>query len=788
MPHPNDVENRLGFDHIRARLINFTLSALGKAHVDALYFLTDADAIKHLLQQVNEFKQVFERGDAFPSNHYLDPAALFKRASLEGNYLDEQDFLHIAHSLQTILACRDYLVKNREQYPVLFQLAGPIQVSGAFVKQIHAVIDDARLVRDSASTELSRIRRRLRDEQGRSRKLIDQVYRHAVEQQWVPEGALPTIRGGRLVIPVLAEHKRKLKGFIQDESATGQTVFMEPAEVLEANNEIRDLEHAEKREVIRILIQLTDNLRKEIPQLQLAYQFLGWIDFIRAKAKLAVELQAELPEIAPTPTLRWMNARHPLLFMSLKGKRELVPLTIDLTEADRFLLVSGPNAGGKSVCLKTVGLLQYMLQCGLLIPVSPDSKAGIFDDLFIDIGDQQSIENDLSTYSSHLKNMAHFVQHGHGKTLVLLDELGSGTDPNFGGAIAQAILQALLKKRVWGVATTHYYNLKLFAGQQQGIRNAAMRFDEKNMVPLYLLDIGKPGSSFALEIAHKTGLPEEILETARQLAGSELVGFETLVRDLEQERNMLTEKSNQLRKQDITLKALLKKYEVLSSELDAKKKEILNKAKEEASRLLAETNREIEKTIRHIRENQAQKQETTKVRKNLEVMAQKVSRQEVQKPKPPVVLKPGDRVRITGQDGSGVVLSVKGKQAMVQFGELKSMVALSQLELASQSKADKVTEAKLRSVGLSLHEKRAVYSSVLDVRGKRVDEVVPLLDQFIDTSVLLSQGEIKILHGKGEGVLRKVIREQLKKYKQVASVADEHVERGGDGITVVVLK
>ena len=790
MPHPSDVEQKLGFDQIRAKLKSLSLSSLGTTRVDEMLFLTDSSKVTHLLRQVFEFKQLLERGDSFPSNHYVDPAALFARASLEGNFLDEQDFLQIAYSLQTILTCRDYLAKNQEYYPVLFQLTEPVHVSNAFVKQIHTVIDDAGHVRDSASTELARVRRKLREEQSRSRKLIDQVYRQAVEQQWVPEGALPTIRGGRLVIPVLAEYKRKLKGFIQDESATGQTVFMEPAEVLEANNEIRDLEHSEKREVIRILMQLTDALRAEIPRLQLAYRFLGWIDFIRAKAKLALELEAELPEMVSSPAIRWMNARHPLLYMSLKGKRELVPLNIDLTEADRFLLVSGPNAGGKSVCLKTVGLLQYMLQCGLLIPASPDSKAGIFDDLFIDIGDQQSIENDLSTYSSHLKNMAHFVRFGNGKTLVLMDELGSGTDPNFGGAIAQAILQALLKKRVWGVATTHYYNLKLFAGQQQGIRNAAMRFDERNMVPLYTLDIGKPGSSFALEIAQKTGLPEDILAAASSLAGSELVGFETLVRNLEQERNALTEKTKQLNKQDADLKVLLKKYELLSGELEEKKKQILNKAKEEASNLLAETNREIEKTIRHIRENQAQKQETSKVRKNLEVLSQKVLRQEEeQKQKAPTgQLKAGDRVRLVGQDGSGVVLSVKGKAAIVQFGELKSTIAVSKLERASLSKADAVAERKLRSVGLSLHEKRAVYSSILDVRGKRVDEVVPLLDQFMDTSVLLSQGEVKILHGKGEGVLRKVIREQLRKYKQVASVADEHVERGGDGITVVVLK
>jgi DNA mismatch repair protein MutS2 len=789
MSFPDDFEVKLGFDQIRQKLKAHCLSSLGGEQVDSISFYTDVTQVTILLKQNLEFKQIFEKGENFPSSHFINPDEILKKVSLEGNYLDEAEFLQLVYSLQTILACRDFLVKTQEFYPTLFQLTLPVTVSKAVGQHILSIVDENATIKDSASAELGRIRKKLRDEQGRLRKLVDQVYRHAIEQEWVPEGALPTIREGRHVIPILAEHKRRMKGFILDESATGQTVFMEPAEVLEANNEIRDLEHAQKREVIRILKQLTDEVRKHLPELKVAYQFLAQIDFIRAKAKLSIELGSDLPQIEAKPVLKWQKAKHPLLFMSLKGKREIVPLEIDLTENERMLLVSGPNAGGKSVCLKTVGLLQYMLQCGLLIPISPDSVVGLFQDIFIDIGDQQSIENDLSTYSSHLKNMTFFLKHATDRSLILMDELGSGTDPNFGGAIAQSILHSLLEKKVWGVATTHYYNLKLFAGQQRGIRNAAMRFDEKNLLPLYQLDIGKPGSSFALEIAQKTGLPTNTLDEAKKLVGKELMGFESLVRNLEKEKNELTEKVKSMEKQERELKSLLSKYDSLTHELESRKKEIIDKAKLEANSLLRETNKEIEKTIRHIRENQAERKETLKVRKNLQELSKKVTHLPVEKKEiEEGEFKTGDRVRIIGQDSSGVVLLLQGKNAVVQFGEIKSTVAVSKLEKQSGKTVTPDVAKKLQSVGIRLHEKQSRFNPTLDVRGKRVDEAVALLEQFLDDAILLSHGEIKILHGKGEGVLRKVVREQLKKYKQVASFADEHVERGGDGITVVVLK
>ena len=788
MIYPDTFEQKLGFDQVRQKIKGYCFSASGAEWVDRMRFSKDADFIQVLLGQNLEFRQILEKGEEFPSRYYFDSADWLHRIGLEGNYLEAEEFLNLAYSLETILACKTFLGKSREIYPQLFRLVEPVSLTGQLAQLVFSKIDDKASVKDSASAELGRIRKRLREEQHRLRKLVDQIFRSAVEEKWVPEGALPTLRDGRLVIPIHAELKRRLKGFILDESATGQTVFLEPAEMLDANNEIRDLEHSEKREVIRILKELTDAFRVQLPQLKLAFQFLAQIDFIRAKAKFSLEIQADLPILEKKPEMVWYHARHPLLYLSLKGKREVVPLNIELDPVDRMLLVSGPNAGGKSVCLKTVGLLQYMVQCGLLIPVSDRSRVGIFQDIFLDIGDQQSIENDLSTYSSHLQNMSVFIHSAAEKSLVLMDELGSGTDPNFGGAIAQAILDSLLKKKVWGVATTHYYNLKIFAGQRQGIRNAAMRFDDKNLVPLYVLDIGKPGSSFALEIARKTGLPHQTLADAEKLVGKDLTGFESLVRSLEKERQEVSEKNRRIEKQELELKQSLTKYQSLSFELETRKKEIINKAKEEASQLLKETNREIEKTIRHIRENKAEKKETLKVRQGLQSLNQKVARQSTEKKQ--VVneqpIKAGDRVRIAGQTGSGILLSLSGKTATVQFGELRSTVSVSKLEKITGTVEKEIVPK--RSSGINLHERQSAFNSTLDVRGKRVDELVPLLDQFMDNAILLGQGELRILHGKGEGVLRKVVREQLRTYKQVASMADEHVERGGDGITVVVLK
>ncbi|QOI97737.1 MAG: endonuclease MutS2 [Flammeovirgaceae bacterium] len=791
MLHPGDIERKLGFDQIREKLKAHCLCTLGTSAVDAMTFLASSVPISRMLKENWEFRQLLDRCDDFPSNHYFDPTSLLATAAVDGAWLEPADFLRIKQSLETIVACIAYLHKQKDDFPALFNLALPVIVDPGIITEINRTIDDEGQVKDSASDELKNTRKLLREARTRLRTQIEKAYRLAVAEQWVPEGGLPAIRQGRLTIPVLAEYKRKLKGYILDESATGQTVYIEPVEAIEANNEIRDLEHAAQREVIRILKSLTSELRSRMDELNNAYRFLGYIDFTRARAKFSIAIDAVLPVVKDEPILQWMEARHPLLQFTLAGKRSVVPLTINLTDADRMLLISGPNAGGKSVCLKTVGLLQYMLQCGLLIPVSADSTAGIFNDMFIDIGDQQSIENDLSTYSSHLKNLAFFIKHSGPQSLVLLDELGSGTDPNFGGAIAEAVLETLLSKKVWAVATTHYYNLKLFAGNHPGIRNGAMRFDEQNLTPLFILDIGKPGSSFALEVARKTGLPEEVLERAGQLVGNDLLGFDQIVRNIEKEKQELAEKLKQLTVQQEQLEESISKYKDLHANLEQRKKDILDRAKQEAAALLQQTNREIEKTIRHIRENQAQRSETVRVRKNLQQLEKKVGRDSSQLSSAPlIIIKPGDMVSIIGQEGAGTVLSIKGKHAMVQFGELKSKVPIVKLQKAGRKSLKNVSSesGKPATGGLKLYEKQATFNPLLDVRGKRAEEVIRVLEEFLDTAVLLGYRELKILHGKGEGVLRAVVRNELKKSNHIESFADEHVDRGGAGVTVVVLK
>ncbi|NOS91049.1 MAG: endonuclease MutS2 [Cyclobacteriaceae bacterium] len=788
MIFPKEFESKIGFDLIRHRLQDFCQSSLGMKRVNEMRFSSNFVFVKKLLEQTVEYQRIQQSGTPFPASHFFDPTDLFPTIAIEESFIEEEPLREIVLSLQAILDCKEYLNKAVELYPQLSQMSAQLTLSPAMVKMLASKFDDAGKIRDNASPELARIRKQLKDEEGKVRRLTDQLFRQAVRQGWVPEGASPTIREGRVVIPILAEHKRKMKGFIMDESATGQTIYMEPSEVLEANNEIRDLMHAERRELIRILRELTTQLRLNLPDVQQAFSFLATLDFIRAKVKFATEIDATLPQLKEHSDLNWMQARHPLLHLTLqKLNKKVVPLDIDLTSENPFLLVSGPNAGGKSVCLKTVGLIQYMVQCGLLAPLDERSTVGIFERIFLDIGDQQSMENDLSTYSSHLRNMSYFLSHAQGRSLVLMDELGSGTDPNFGGGIAEAILATLIEKKVWGIATTHYYNLKLFAESTKGIRNGSMQFDTKNLEPLFCLELGKPGSSFALEIARKTGLPRQTIDRAEQIIGKELIGLESLMKNVAQDKLSLEKRQREIQQKEKELSQALTRYESLADELETKKKEIINKAKTEASYLLKETNREIEKTIRHIQENKANKQETRKVRTGLQELAKKVEpAQPVVVATTPIVLKVGDKVRMIGQEVTGTILSIKGNSVVVQFGIIQSHLKLNQL-VRSDLAEPSATKSK-RTFGVDLMSKQSTFVPSLDIRGKRVEEVAPLLEEFLDNAILLSQAELKILHGKGEGVLRKVVREQLKKVKAVASVKDEHVDRGGDGITVVVLK
>lgn len=788
MIHPQDFEQRLGFDKVRERLKSFCVAEPGKRLVDGISFgISHPDLITEL-QQVNEVLSLLRTGELYDTSHFLDDEPLLRIISLKGSFLEASDVLALAKLLTVLIHNKSLLESRKESLPALYALVVDISIDKKIPSRLMQVVDEEGTVRSSASRELSDIRKKLAGAHQQLRSTMQRIYRHALQQGWVPEGAQPTIRNGRFAIPVHAANKRMLNGIIQDESATGQTVFIEPAEVVEIANFIRELELAERREVIRILTEITLILHESLPMLIQAFRLMAKLDFLQAKARLGNELDSCLPAVSDRPALRWFKARHPILMYTLKSKSDVVPLDISLTESERALLISGPNAGGKSVCLKTVGLLQYMLQCGLLVPVSPDSHFGIFEDILVDIGDQQSIENDLSTYSSHLQNMALFIRKASESSLILIDELGSGTDPNFGGAIAQAILHALLRKHTWCVATTHYYNLKVFAGKTPGIRNGAMRFDETTLRPVYVLDIGKPGSSFAMEIAEKTGIPAGVLDEAKALTGSDLLNLDRLLRQLQADRAQLEQKLEEANRTSQMLNEEKLKLQQEIHSIELRKKQILEEAKAEARRLLHEANREIEKTIRHIRENQAQKTETRKVRDKLKQITRKVEENTAKKRPSGEVsegIRPGDYVQLEGQQGSGEVIETDGKTALVRFGELKTRVDVQRLRKTFRL----VTEHKsLTESRVPIHEKRLHFNSLLDIRGKRVEEALPMVEQFIDTAILLGQAEVKILHGKGEGILRKVVREKLITYPQVASVADEHVEQGGAGITVVVLK
>lgn len=785
MVFPADLEQRLGVDQLRERLLAPCLGEPGRAKVNAMTFMKEPEHIRVALMRVKETVDRQQSGEEVPLSAYGDPTPWQYVLAVEGGYLELGDLAVLTQSMEAGVTANSALSKNPESYPRLHELALPGETGKKIASRLRSAIDVDGSVRDKASTELSRIRRRLREEELKARKMADQLMRLAVDNGWSAEGSHPTLRDGRLVIPVLAEHKRKMKGYLIDQSSTGQTVFLEPAEVLEANNDFRDLVLEEWKEIVRILRELTAFVRDHREEILSVFDLLGHLDFLRSKARLAVDLEATLPEILPEPELQWSNARHPLLYFTLKGKRPLVPLTVSLTRDDRFLLVSGPNAGGKSVCLKTVGLIQYMIQCGLLPPISADSLVGIFRSIFLDIGDQQSIESDLSTYSSHLKNMATFLRDGDDRSLVLMDELGSGTDPNLGGGIAQAILEQLVRRGVWGLATTHYYNLKVFASQTPGIRNASMQFDAEHLTPLFRLEIGQPGSSFALEIARKTGLPPETLDAAGRIIGSELVGLEQLMKNVANDKVKLEARERELRALEREANDARERYESLNDKLDTQKKEIINRARTEASALLQETNREIEKTIRHIRENRADKQETRKVRDGLKELQNKVKVAPYQVPtlnQGP--LKEGDKVRLMGGEVTGTIVSIKGANARVQFGDVMSSVKTARLV-----RSDRIPHQKPASAShLSLGSHTRSFSPQLDVRGMRVEELVPVLTRFMDDALLFGVGEVSILHGKGEGILRAVVRDYLKSLKTVAAYRDEHADRGGAGITVVVLK
>nr|WP_240935678.1 Smr/MutS family protein [Hymenobacter sp. HDW8] len=785
-------------------LDSLCLSALGRHFVAKMQFQTKHDQLQKLLLQTDEFRVLLQSGADFPSQHYHDVHPHLVRASIPGAYLEVTAFFAVKMSLRTIRQALTFFTQAEETlYPTLRLLGIGVQVDRNLLLAMDKVVDDEGQVRDNASPLLMQLKQELIARQAQLRKQISGILRHAKTEGWIPGDAEPTIRGGRLVLPVIAEHKRRVKGLIHDESASGQTVFIEPEAVFELNNDIKDLENAYQRELIRILTQLTDQLRPHIPDLRKAYQYLGLLDFIRAKALLASRLEASLPTLHPRPLIKWQKVRHPLLYLTFREqpketRREVVPLTIDLNPDQRILLISGPNAGGKSVAMKTVGLVQYMLQCGLLIPAGDGSEAGVFEDIFLDIGDEQSLENDLSTYSSHLLNMKQFLLFAGKKSLVLIDEFGTGTEPALGGAIAEAVLDQLNRARSFGVITTHYTNLKNYAERSPGIVNGAMRYDPERLQPLYRLEIGKPGSSFAIEIARKIGLPAQLVERATQLVGKDKIRYDRLLEGLEKEKADLEQRSAEAEKQERRLKKAAQEYQDLKRHLEETRLDVLRDAKAKAKLLLKDTNQQIEATIQEIRTAQADKEQTKQARQKLDDYVKKELQIEPPKARATretadaATLKPGDKVALIGQDGYGEIMSLKGKTAEVSFGGMKTIVKIAQLEKLGRAEIKEREKKAERNApqgsGMDMTGRIANFSPNLDLRGERAEDALQKVMAFVDDAVMLGIPEIKFVHGRGNGVLRQITRDYLRSVRSVASVADEHAERGGDGATVAVLK
>lgn len=810
MIYPRNFEEKIGFDRIREMLHELCLSPMGEMYVDKIRFTSNYELLSKLTDQTEEFRQLLMKEGNFPSDDYYDLSDELRRISIEGSYIEQEQLFNLKSSLETIKDCITFIAKQEAaRFPELNALINSIEIDAEIIRKLDYIIDNTGNIKDKASVELSEIRRKLLSKRSSIDRKINSTLQLAKKSGWVTNDAEITIRNGRLVIPVPATYKRQMRGFIHDQSATGQTIYIEPEEVFETNNEIREIEGEERREIIHILKGISSFIRPQIPALLEAYRFLGMLDFIRAKAKFAITINALKPEQLNKPELVWNQAVHPLLFLShQKQKKTVVPLDIKLNQEQRILVISGPNAGGKSVCLKTIGLLQYMFQCGLLIPVKDDSRSGIFSNLFIDIGDEQSLENDLSTYSSHLNNMKHFVLNANATSLFLIDEFGTGTEPQLGGAIAQAVLEKLNENKALGVVTTHYSNLKLMAGTGNGIINGAMLFDTKAMQPLYQLSIGKPGSSFAFEIARKIGFPKQILKEAEHFIGKKQLDFDEQLQQLEIEKQTLEKEQQKVSAADGRLQNLIDKYQDLLQNLDSKKSEIILKAKMEAESLIESSNRLIENTIREIRETQADKEKTKLLRENLKEKEKKIQeikpviqkQKEKNKEKDETKaeketdsnpeIKAGDYVKILEQDVTGEVLEVIDDEVVVGFNSIRFKTQLNKVEKLNSSppKSSNQRSNKKSSVINDLNDKLANFKQQIDVRGKRGEEAVELVRQFIDDAILLNVREVRILHGKGFGILRTMIHEFLKTVSEIRQFQDEHIERGGHGITVVILK
>lgn len=789
MLFPDQLYQKLGFTEIKEEIKRECISIMGRSMVDKMQFISNFDLLQKLLNQTQEFKQILVSGRNFPAENFFDIRSYADRIRVEGTYLLEEEFYKLNQALYTVRACLQFINDSESAYPHIELLSKDIVFDANLIKSIEQVIDSKGHMKPNASPELKEINQAIQSAESDVRKRVTQIFKEWQKEGYTADGQL-TVREGRMVIPVSAEYKRKAKGLIIDESSTGQTVYMEPTEVFELNNRIRDLEYQRKREIIRILVMLTDQIRPNLPALLQYHNYISIIDFIRAKALFALRLDAHLPLMQKEANFNWINARHPLLSLNFQAlKKKVVPLNAKIDDKQRIILISGPNAGGKSVALKTIGLIQLMYQHGLLVPLSPDSSLGIVKKILVDIGDDQSIESDLSTYSAHLSNMNVFLQQATPHTLILIDEFGTGTDPKFGGPMAEAVLELLNQKNVRGVITTHYSNLKIFAGNTEGLVNASMLFDTLELRALYQLEIGQPGSSYAFEIAQKTGLPNKLIQLAKQKVGRSEQKVDDLLIDLQKEKVRIDELTKTLNEDKLQTGRLLEENKKLKQELEESKKRLLKDSKEEAKRILNQANKLIENTIAEIKEAKADKEKTKEIRKKLEEESSQIinTLEDTKKTKVDKTelsnFKIGDWVRLIDNNAEGRVLNVQKSKAEVAIGDLRTIVSFNRLEKIKEKK----TDPKKSNSGTYTEAVRD-FSPQIDVRGMRGDEALVEVEKYLDKALMMGFQQIRILHGKGDGILRKIIRESLKKYKEVSSVENEHVDFGGDGISVVKLK
>lgn len=808
MIYPPQFEEKIGFTKIRELLNQNCISDMGRQWVRKLSFSTSFSSIELWLNQTEEMQQILLGDLGIPIQDYFDLRPDLIRIRLAGTYLKTDRFFDLKSSLNVINEMIMFFDEKQQDYAHLYRLTSGLEIDPLIITKIDTILDEKGEIRDRASEKLFEIRSEIIRANRQSEKSINESLRQAKKAGWTNETVEATVRNGRLVIPLSAAYKRQIRGVIHDESATGQTVYLEPDKVLHLNNKIQALEAEERREILRILVAFADFLRPSIDSLVAAYRFLGLIDFIIAKARLSVQLNAVKPDLRDKAEIQWYQARHPLLYLSHKAQGKVIePLNIHLHTQERILIISGPNAGGKSVALKTIGLVQYMLQNGLLVPLRSTSITGIFKRFFIDIGDEQSIENDLSTYSSHLLNMQHFLAQANAKTLFLIDEFGSGTEPILGGAIAEAILEELNEKKAFGVITTHYANLKLLPTNENGMVNGAMLFDTKKMIPLYKLVMGRPGSSFTIEIARKIGFSKTLLQKIDEKADRRQLDFEEQLQQLEVDKKALEKKQQQIALMDEHLSETLEKYQALYGDLQKEKKSILAEANKESKAILKQSNRLIEKTIKEIRENAAEKKKTQEIRKNIQqeinrlekepriekptrhhVVEQQIANKKVEKKVgKSTPLKTGDLVIVDGQNTVGSIALIKGKKAKVDFDTMQMFIELNRLEKVSKTQERKLKKANVKSSNTAqdLSEKYASFNPNIDVRGQRADEALIQIQRFLDDAILLGVHQIHILHGKGTGALRQVIQEYLRANRDVNRYYDEHIERGGHGITVV---